>query len=142
MPTPDDAFVQTLSRLASDVAPTIDVDTSRVASEGRRRRDRRHSLAAGTFGVLVIAGVGFAQAPAWTADPAVSAHESAPLERAGRADESIAPAITTFDAPAEATADDDPAGLPTALVVGLGAVGVGALGAGAFFAVRSRRHAR
>ncbi len=143
MPTPDDAFVQTLSRLAADVAPTIDVDTSRVTSPGRRRRDRRRSVAAGTLGVAMIAGVGLAQVPVGVAEPTVSAHE-----KVAEVPDTSELAISTFDVATEdeasdvAATDDEPTGLPTALVVGLGALGVGALGAGTFFAVRSRRHTR
>jgi hypothetical protein len=155
MPTPDDAFVQNLTRLAGDVAPTIAVDTSRVVATARSRRDRRRSLAAGAFGVAVLGGVAITQVPAWTpawtTTPQVAAHETheAPPARTAfgvpspedvapgvEGDEPSVPAPMSLDADAADAAD----GLPTPAVAALGAAGAAALGAGAYFAVRSRRH--
>ncbi|QAY68833.1 hypothetical protein [Xylanimonas protaetiae] len=152
----DDALVATLSRLAA-AAPTIDVDTSRVVSTGRRRRDRRRSVATASLGLVVLAGVGFSQASAWTADPVVSAHEPLRLDDSGRVadaparsgvpEQSVAPAIAplgvdvatpepaapepaTTDAATDAVVDAGAAGDPAGLPAAL-AVGLGAAGVGA-----------
>ncbi|ACZ31491.1 serine/threonine protein kinase [Xylanimonas cellulosilytica DSM 15894] len=149
MPLDDDAFAQTLSRIAADVAPDIDVDTSRVVPTARRRRDRRRSLVTASLGVAVLAGVGFSQAPAWTTGPVVAAQEpahEAVLEPV--AEPAIAPfdAVGLDDAPvvvavADSEAADGAARLPAPVVGTLGVVGLGALGTGAWFLARSRRYA-
>ncbi|WP_425956397.1 hypothetical protein [Xylanimonas sp. McL0601] len=134
MPMEDDAFVQALSRLAAEAAPTIDVDTTRVVPTARRRRDRRRSVATASLGVLVLAGVGFTQVPGWTDGPVVAAYETV-VEPTAR----VAPLSVVEHDTDDA---DDYAGVPTAVAGALAAAGVGALGAGAYLAVRARRHER
>jgi hypothetical protein len=137
--TGDAAFAQTLSRIAHDVAPAIDVDTARVVPTARRRRDGRRSFVTASLGVVFLAGVGISQAPTWgTAPGSVADHaQIAPMsvdtgpgsEPAGGGD-----AVRL----AEPTAADA-ALLPAPAAVTLGVAGAGALGVGAWFAVRARR---
>ena len=139
--TTDDAFAATLRQAATATAPAIAVDTTPVVPLARRRRDRRRSAVALSFGVLAFAGVGVTQAVPSGEAPAVVAHETpAPATRG------IEPAISAFDA-VTPLADDTqheagaPPGHVTALTGTLGGVGVAALAMGAAFAVRSRRYA-
>jgi hypothetical protein len=157
----DDPFVQRLHSLAA-AAPTIAVDTSRVVPTGlRRRRERRRSIATFSFGLAVLAGVGFTQAPAWSgasgpvtaqvavetqpvgqhAAPAPEPLGVTPLEPATARgiDPAGSGAEPTKDSSVTAISAATHAGLPVAAVVALGAVGLGAVGTSAWFAARSRR---